>query len=186
MWGQHLYVWLILSGVIGSYGKPPWYSTICIRTSILWRWRWVRLRGQWPGGKFLFWTSRNHRLVWMWSQCVLSERECICCHEFDILKEKLEVEDVDCVTQNMDLDSAYLNPSVLSTSNVTCMRFKGIGGGAEAILINIFFFSTIDTALKSSTSFVKSFLSAAKVYVRAVPFEKWKRGGTNLTFQHWH
>ena len=31
--------------------------------------------------------------------CVsLSEKECICCHEWDILEEKLEVEDVDCVT----------------------------------------------------------------------------------------
>ena len=33
-WGQHPYVCLILSGFIGSYGKPSRYSTIHIRTSI--------------------------------------------------------------------------------------------------------------------------------------------------------
>ena len=102
----------------------------------------------------------------------LSERECICCHEWDILKEKLEVEDVDCVTQHMDFDSACLNPSVLATSYVTCMRFKGIGSWAQAILINNFFLNnwySSEIFLIESTSFVKSFLSAAKVYVRAVP-----------------
>ena len=43
-WGQHPYVCLILSGCIGSYGKPSWYSTIHIRTSIFRKWRCVRLR----------------------------------------------------------------------------------------------------------------------------------------------
>ena len=32
--GRHVYVCLILSGCIGSRGKPPWNLTICIRTSI--------------------------------------------------------------------------------------------------------------------------------------------------------
>ena len=37
--------------------------------------------------------------------CVsLSEKECICCHEWDILEEKLEFEDVDCVRHHMDFD----------------------------------------------------------------------------------
>ena len=34
----------------------------------------------------------------------LSEKECISCHEWDILEEKLEVEYVDCVTKHMDVD----------------------------------------------------------------------------------
>ena len=69
--------------------------------------------------------------------CVsLSETECICCHEWDILEEKLEVEDVNCVTQHMDLNVICLNPSALATSYGAFMRFKCIGGRAPAILNN--------------------------------------------------
>ena len=57
----------------------------------------------------------------------LSERECDCCHKWDILEEKHEVEDVDCVTQHMDHDVTCLNPSVLAPSYVAGMQFKGIG-----------------------------------------------------------
>ena len=54
--------------------------------------------------------------------CVsLPEKECICCHEWDILEEKLEVKDVDSVTQHMDFDLTCLNPSVLATSYLPLM-----------------------------------------------------------------
>ena len=36
----------------------------------------------------------------------------VCCHEWDILEEKLEVKDVDCVTKHMHSDVTCLNPSV--------------------------------------------------------------------------
>ena len=64
----------------------------------------------------------------------LSEKECICCHEWDVLEEKLYVQDVDSVTEHMDFDVSCLNPSVLATSYVAFMLFKGIGGRAPAIL----------------------------------------------------
>ena len=51
--------------------------------------------------------------------CVsISEKKCICYYEWDILKEKIEVEDVDCVTQYLDFDVTCRNPSVLATSYV--------------------------------------------------------------------
>ena len=69
--------------------------------------------------------------------CVsLSERECICCHEWDILEEKLKVEDVDCVTQHKDFEVVCLNPTVLATSYIAYMRFKCMGGRAPDILNN--------------------------------------------------
>ena len=53
--------------------------------------------------------------------CVsLSEKECICCHEWDILEEKLEVKNLDSVTQHMDF--TCLNPSVVPTSYLPFMR----------------------------------------------------------------
>ena len=54
--------------------------------------------------------------------CVsLSEKECICCHEWDILEEKLDVKYVDSVTQHMDFDVTCLNPSVLAISYLPLM-----------------------------------------------------------------
>ena len=51
--------------------------------------------------------------------CVpIYEKECICYHEWDILEEKLQVEDVDSVTQHLDLDVTCLNHLVLATSYV--------------------------------------------------------------------
>ena len=44
----------------------------------------------------------------------LLEKKCVCCHEWNILEEKLEVEDVDCVMQHMDFDVTCLNHSVLA------------------------------------------------------------------------
>ena len=46
----------------------------------------------------------------------LSEKEIFCCHEWDILEENLEVEDVDYVTKHMDFDVTCLNTLVLVTS----------------------------------------------------------------------
>ena len=67
--------------------------------------------------------------------CVsLSEGKHICCHEWYILDDKLEVEDVECVLQRMDLGVTYLNHSVLATSYVAFMQVNGIGGRAPAIL----------------------------------------------------
>ena len=69
--------------------------------------------------------------------CVcLSQKECICYHEWDIPEERLEVEDDDCVTHNMDPDLTCMNPSVLATSYVAFLRFKGIGARAPSILNN--------------------------------------------------
>ena len=42
----------------------------------------------------------------------LSERLCICWLDLFVLEGKLEVEDVDCVTEHMDFDVTYLNPSI--------------------------------------------------------------------------
>ena len=54
--------------------------------------------------------------------CVsLAEKECICCHEWDILEEKRKVQDVDSVMEHMDFDVSCLNPSVLATSYVAFM-----------------------------------------------------------------
>ena len=54
--------------------------------------------------------------------CVsLSEEVCICCYEWDILVEKLEVKDVDILTQHMDFDVTCSNPSVLTTSYLSFM-----------------------------------------------------------------
>ena len=63
----------------------------------------------------------------------LSEGECICFHGREILKEKLETEDVDCVTQHMDLDISCPNHSILATSYAALMQLKGIGVRARAI-----------------------------------------------------
>ena len=74
-----------------------------------------------------------------WRVC-LSEEESICCHVWDILEEKLEVKGDDSVTQHLDFDLTCLNPSVLATSYVAFMPFKGIVGRAPAILnIKCFF-----------------------------------------------
>ena len=67
--------------------------------------------------------------VWM----SLSERECSCFHERDILKENIEVEDVDCVTQHMDLDITCPNHSIPATSYAAFMQLNGIGVRARAI-----------------------------------------------------
>ena len=60
-----------------------------------------------------------------WCRCKVcvsrSERKCTCCNEWDILEERLEAEDVDCVTQHMDLD-VYLLGS-FSTSNLLSKVF---------------------------------------------------------------
>ena len=55
---------------------------------------------------------------------------------WDILEEKLEVEDVDCVTKHMDSDVTCLNPLLLAISYVAFMQFMGIVGRARAIPIN--------------------------------------------------
>ena len=76
----------------------------------------------------------------MWCECevcmFMSERECICWHEWDILGGKYKVEKVDRVTQHMDHDVTCLNPSVLAPFYIASMRLKGIGERAPAILNN--------------------------------------------------
>ena len=62
------------SGFIGSYGKPPHLEDT-------------------------FYSERARNTDWCGCEvCVsLSEKKYICCHEWNILEEKLEVEDVDSI-----------------------------------------------------------------------------------------
>ena len=70
----------------------------------------------------------------------LSGKVCICRHDWDILEEKHEVEDVDCVTQYMDHDVTCLNLSILCGIHAIQRHWKR----APAIL-NKYVFSIINT-----------------------------------------
>ena len=72
-----------------------------------------------------------------WCECekctVFSEKECVCCQEWDILHDRLEG-GVDCVTDHQEFATICMNEAVLATAYVAFMRFKGIGGRAPNIL----------------------------------------------------
>ena len=50
----------------------------------------------------------KHRLVWMWRYVSLSEMERIICHKWDILEEKLDVENIDCEIQHGYFDVTWI------------------------------------------------------------------------------
>ena len=97
--GQFWCLWLILSRIIGNYGKPVFIH--------IWDGMYLLSLVGYFGGK-------------------------------------LEVEDVGCVTQHMDRDVTCLNPSVLATSFVAFMRFKGIWEKAHLFSTTSDFFPIIN------------------------------------------
>jgi hypothetical protein len=60
--------------------------------------------------------------------------ECLCCHEFSLFDGQLELSD--CIIDNTNFRTVYLNPVVLETSYNSFLRYKRHRGRAPDVLTN--------------------------------------------------
>ena len=127
-----------------KYGCQSWSGTICLWASLWGRWRPSQLIQQWLWG----WIPVQHKstvrlphpstadrvamTLGEWCRCGsctsdgLTDLECICCTEWQLLESRLGADNIKCVTQHQDVATLCLNPVVLLSMWPYIMAFKSL------------------------------------------------------------